>query len=123
MERRKGGGCDGKGRGELAAKQPLLLKTHGCKSPSRLSKCLPHSLTKVDGREMHVWGNALVHGRSEQKTMVWLQGDQRPGPTSATELPHRQQDVNWAFASFFSVLPLFIFMCMYFDWTYLKFVQ
>lgn len=45
----------------------LLLKTHGHKSPCGLSKCLPRSLTKAAGKEMHVWGNALVHGSSKRK--------------------------------------------------------
>lgn len=89
-----------------------LLRTHGHKSPSGLS------LTKVAGREMPAWGNALVHSRSEQKTMVRVQGDGHPGPTSATELPHHQQDTYQAFAFIFC--PCSLYFHMYFDWTYLK---
>lgn len=117
-ETRKGGGCDGRGRGKRAAKWLflhgflLLLKAHGGKSPHGLSKCLPRSLTEIAGREMPVWGNALVRGSSEEKTTSRLQGDRCPGPTYATELPHHQQDTNWAFVSFSSALPLSIFACV-----------
>lgn len=89
MESRKGGGCDGKGKGERAAKWSflhgslLLLKTHGYQSPSGVSKCFPCSLTKVSGREVHIWWNTLVHGSSEDN------GEAARKPMSWSHLCHR----------------------------------
>lgn len=48
----------------------------------------------------------------EEKTMVRLQGDRCPGPAYGTELPHHEQDTNWAFASFYSAPPLSICVCV-----------
>lgn len=65
---------------------------------TQISKWIVKTLTKEAGREVHVWGNALMSSRSEWQGMVRLQEDQYPGPTSAMALALCHQDTTWTFA-------------------------
>lgn len=77
---------------------PLWISTFAKDSWTQIFKWIGKTLTKEAGREVHVWGNALMSGMSEWKGTARLQGDQCPGPTSAMAPPHCHQDTTWTFA-------------------------
>lgn len=96
--------------GERRMGSKMVIPTSAKDSRTQIAKWVvqvpSHSLTKVAGREAHIWGYTLVHGRSDQKTMLRLQRRLASLPQFCHRTAHHQQDTNWAFVLLFSVLSL-----------------